>query len=205
MDLLYWQEELKKRWQFPYQWGRKQNNAFDKDTNFIYRTEKFADLQEVLKNDFTSPKAAYALNRWYNFWSAQCVEYIFGTQPGVVKMQDSKDKYRDFFIENIPFDHKTSVYPAAYTTTLYEAMRHKKDLIEWLYHNQSQQQRLHWKNRLFIVLYNNDKQHWHLKAEILLLQKCINQYLVNFAPNKLTTLHSPQGNSALSDIIWAIK
>jgi hypothetical protein len=75
-----------------------------------------------------------------------------------------------------------------------------------LYKNQSQQQRNHLKNRLFIVLidFNEQNEHWKLKAEILWLQKIISTYLSTFTEDKLETFYF-QNNIVKSDIIWAIK
>ena len=36
--------ELKKRLVYPYKWGQKQNDIFDKQTNFIYHTFSFEEL-----------------------------------------------------------------------------------------------------------------------------------------------------------------
>ncbi len=74
--------ELKKRLPYPYKWGRKQNNEFDKLTNFIYHTFLFDDVIKEINSRFKKDKehlniSNYALNRWYNFWSAQAVEKIF--------------------------------------------------------------------------------------------------------------------------------
>lgn len=41
MDLVRLENELKKRWKYPYRWGRKQSNNWDRMTNFIYKTYSF--------------------------------------------------------------------------------------------------------------------------------------------------------------------
>ena len=56
----------------------------------------------------------------------------------------------------MPFDHKTSVYPSAFKKTLEYAKEHREELIDWLYENQSKQQRFHMKNRLFVVVFSSD-------------------------------------------------
>ena len=45
-DLIQIEKELKKRLAYPYKWGRKQNDDFDRLTNFVYRIPTF---DEVLK------------------------------------------------------------------------------------------------------------------------------------------------------------
>jgi len=112
--LLNIENELKKRLAYPYQWGTKQTNELDKQTRFIYKTITFENLLKQIDRRFErlSEKEKlknYALNRWYNFQSAKAVEAIFKAHPIVSKTKNAKDKVKDFFIHNIPFDHKTSI------------------------------------------------------------------------------------------------
>ncbi len=202
MDLTRLEKELKNRLVYPYSWGRKQNDDWDKLTNFIYQTysikrllERTKNLQEELKN--------YAMNRWFNFWSAQGVEYLFATHNNVNPNRNQYDKLVDFRINNIDFDHKTSVFPKGFKKNLNYALEHEAELIEWLYKNQSSQGRQHFKNRLFIVLFNKDNQHWKMKAEISLLKQKIDEYVINFDESKLKKFDFGQGD-IYSDIIWVI-
>lgn len=205
------EKELKKRLKFEYNWGRKQTNKLDVETNFIYKINTFdavlSEIEASFKNslNFTELKN-YALNRWFNFWSAKGVEAIFCEHKNVHPHQNSKDRYTDFFINSIPFDHKTTVFPTGFKKSIPYAIEHKRELINWLYKNQSQQQRKHLKNRLFVVLidFNEQNEHWKLKAEILWLQKIISTYLSTFTEDKLETFYF-QNNIVKSDIIWAIK
>ena len=73
--------ELKKRLAYPYKWGQKQNDNFDKQTNFIYHTFSFKELLSEIDKRFKSNSNYssffnYTINRWFNFWSAQAVENI---------------------------------------------------------------------------------------------------------------------------------
>lgn len=87
MDLARVEIELKKRLNFPYKWGRKQSNDWDNKTNFIYTTYSIASL--LKKNELLEQSLQdYALNRWYNFWSAMAVEYLFATH---IKVQPNKN------------------------------------------------------------------------------------------------------------------
>lgn len=202
--------ELKKRLVYPYKWGQKQNDSFDKQTNFIYQTFLFEDLlREIEKrfkidNDYDS-YFNYTINRWYNFWSAQAVENIFCSLPNVKPARDSKDKLVDFIIQGVSFDHKTSIFPKNFPYKIDEAIKKTDELIRWLYKYQSQQQRKHLKNRLFIVLYNANGQHWKLKSEIMWLKDRIEKYMIGFNPNFLLKFSFEKDKVALSDVIWAIK
>ncbi len=155
MDLPRVERELKKRLPYPYRWGRKQSNSWDYDTNFIYKTYSFEMLLKRTEN-FDQSLRDYALNRWYNFWSAMAAEDIFTSHDNVKANKNAYDKLVDFKIDNIPFDHKTSVFPRGFNQSYQYAKEHEEELISWLYKNQSQQGRMHLKNRLFIIMYNGD-------------------------------------------------
>lgn len=200
MDLARVEKELKKRWKFPYKWGRKQNDDWDKKTNFIYKTYTFETLQKRLEG-FDNALVNYALNRWYNYWSAKAVEYIFASHNSVQANRNQYDKLVDFTINTIPFDHKTTVFPKGFKQSFSYAVAHKNELIRWLYENQSQQGRKHHANRLFIVLYAQNNEHWKLKANIQDLKTAIANYMRTFAQENLTKLNF-DNKTVYSDIIW---
>lgn len=209
MDLAAIEHELKKRLQFPYHWGQKQNDEMDRQTNFIYHIPELSTTIDRIRSDFSSnPNYQeyfdYALNRWYNFWSARAVEHIFSTHADVI-LSPEKDKTKDFSIQGITFDHKTSVFPKSYRVPIDQAVKQKRELIQWLYEHQSKQQRFHYKNRLFIVLYKSDGNHWHLKSEIEFLRTIVGQYLDTFAVEHLEKFTFEKDSETLSDIIWGIQ
>lgn len=208
-ELVNIEKELKKRLAYPYKWGRKQNDEFDKLTNFVYRITSFEELLKETENRFRKDKehqniANYALNRWYNFWSAQAVEKIFCSLPNVKPALDEKDRLVDFTIDGVTFDHKTSIFPKNFPYPIEEAIKKTDELILWLYKHQSQQQRRHMKNRLFIVLYSSDGEHWKLKAEISWLKERIEKYMEGFNPHYLLKFKLELEQETLSDVIWAI-
>ncbi len=209
-DLTKTETELKKRWAYPYKWGQKQNDKYDNATNFIYHIFLFEDLLKEIDVRFKSEKNYqnyfnYTLNRWYNFWSSQAVEKIFCSMPNVKPALDEKDRLIDFIIDGVTFDHKTSVYPKNFPYKINDAVKHTDELVRWLYKHQSQEKRKHFKNRLFIVLYSQDGEHWKLKAEILWLKERIEKYMLGFNPDYLLKFEFEKGQKAVSDIIWATK
>lgn len=209
INLLQIESELKKRLLYPYKWGRKQNDYFDKLTNFIYRTSEFDEVIKEINGRFKSDKenkniSNYALNRWYNFWSAYAIEKIFCALPNVKPAIDSRDRLVDFTINDVTFDHKTSIFPKNFPLEINDAVRQTDQLIRWLYKNQSQQQRKHLKNRLFIVIYSHGGEHWKLKAEISWLKDRIERYMGGFNPNYLLKFQFEKNRQTLADIIWAI-
>lgn len=200
MDLERVERELKKRLPYPYRWGRKQSNSWDSDTNFIYRTYSFESLLRKTA-PLNQELRDYALNRWYNFWSAMAVEDIFASHSNIIANKNVYDKLVDFTIDHIPFDHKTSIFPKGFNQSYEYAINNEKELIQWLYENQSQQGRKHLKNRLFIVLYDSNNQHWKMKSEIMKLKKSIDLYVNNFSTKHLHTFDFGEGK-VYSDILW---
>ena len=205
------EKELKRRHQYSYKWFRKQNDTWDNYTNFIYQTSSWDTLIRKLAilvemHDFDKQQVfQYAANRWYNFWSAQAVEQIFTEIEGIDPIPEAKDSEKDFYLFGIPFDHKTSVFPKQFNQTFEYAQTHKAELIEWLYKNQSTQKRHHFKNRLFIVVYAENGEHWKLKAEIGLLKNAIQKYIATFRPEQLQSFTFVAGLQTLTDIIWVSK
>ena len=204
MNLQSLESELKKRLDFPYTWGRKQSDEWDRKTKFIYQTQDFESLETQCK-DFDNELRNYAFNRWLNFWSAKAIEQIFTNYPNVRKEENQFSKTVDFYISEIPFDHKSSVFPKQFGPSLDYAIEHKKELIEWLYQNQSQQGRKHLENRLFIIFFDEKNgEHWKMKTELTLIQEKIEDYLGNFSKDNLVSLNL-EFDKIFSDIIWIKK
>ncbi len=201
--------ELKKRWAYPYQWGKIQNNQDDALTKMVYDILYFEDviteLERNLGKSFQQhPLFNYALNRWYNFWSAKAIEQIFTQSEWVKPNPDPKDKLKDFELKGIPFDHKSTVFPKAYPHSIEQAIEQPTHLMEWLYQHQSQEQRHHHCNRIFIVFYEVNQAHWKLKAEITWLKTLIENYLQNFSFERLKTFQFSEDSLTQADIIWAL-
>ncbi len=210
-DFIKIEEELKKRWEAPYIWGRKQNDLWDRQSNFIYEIQEWELLKEKIsqvgtdknldKKDFFN----YCSNRWYNFQSAMAVEHVFAGFDGVKPSLNTRNRLLDFQLFGIDFDHKTSVYPKNFGENLQFSLKNPEKLITWLYQNQSTQQRQHFANRLFLIVYAENGQHWKLKAEISWLKEVIEAYLNSFKTDRLKKFEFQSGKSTFSDIIWAIK
>jgi hypothetical protein len=186
--------ELKKRTRYKQIWNRKQTNAYDHLTKFIYATKSFDDVLAEVKTRFANHPdikdiGNYAVNRWFNFWSAQALETMFAEHPRV-KAHTAKDRLCDFFIDGVPFDLKTTVFPQRATFDVKYAKQHPEKLALWFYEHQSAEQRQHYANRLFLVLHkeSNPAISWTLKAELTWLQSLIKNYLDNFDAAKLMEL-----------------
>lgn len=198
--------ELKKRWAFPYHWHKKQDNKADKLTHFIFEILYFEDLLLEIERQLAPLPAYdkwkdYALNRWYNYWSSVAVERILASFQGIEAHPNEKHQSIDFFLHGIPFDHKTTVFPFGYTKTQAFAEENPLHLIHWLYNSQSHEQRWHLENRLFLVCYDKEGSHWHLKAEIGLIEKALTTYMraFNFARLKQVAIAD---NLIWTDLVW---
>jgi hypothetical protein len=208
MNLQEVEIQLQKRLVYPYKWYRKQNDIWDKHTNFIYQTNNWDDLiveisKTVIKYQLNKKELFYyTINRWYNFWSAMAIENIFCSFNDIKPAFNSRNRLVDFTLQKIPFDHKTSIFPKGYGKDVIYAKNNKREFIEWLYSNQSNQKRYHLKNRLFIVIYDKRGEHWKLKADIKLLKKEIKNYITNFNPSQLQKFIFTPKFDTLSDIIW---
>ncbi len=203
MDFQRLERELKKRCVYSYKWGRKQCDSWDRSTRFIYNTYSVSSLLQQCEQ-FDEAHRNYALNRWYNFWSAKGVEELFSSHPKVTAQKNRYDKLVDFTIDSISFDHKSTRFPQKYSKTIKEARKNPRDLITWLYKNQSSEGRFHLKNRLFIVVYDSQKgTHWKVKSEIGLLKSHIDAYVEAFSEEKLHRFDFGEG-TVFSDIIWVI-
>ena len=208
------ESELNKRLIYPYTWYRKQNDKWDKSTSFIYKVRFFEELISQIKTHFSHLKIEttfdayfnYALNRWYNFWSAKAIEMMFIQNPKVKAALDPYDRHIDFWINNISFDHKTSVFPKGFKKSFNYAQQHPQELAQWLYDNQSQQGRKHFKNRLFVILYQKEGAHWQLKANLKLIKCHVEKFLTNFmAENLIKLSFKSESKPTLTAIIFVSK
>ncbi|MGC7590121.1 hypothetical protein ACPWUF_06540 [Bisgaard Taxon 46] len=196
-----------------YSWGRKQRNSDDKRTDFIYNIRSYPALLEKCKAEkLDTSLTEYAKNRWLNFKSANAIEAMFAQHKFVEKESNPYHQYIDFYINGINFDHKTSQFPKCFGHDLNYAKKHKKEIIEWLYRNQSRERRMHFENRLFVILYDEkNSQHWKLKSNLKEIYTKITDYLDNFNKNNLIALDQgllrdgkPNNKIIYSDVIWYI-
>ena len=136
----------------------KQNNAWDKLTNFIYshRDEPYHDLDyikaESEKRGLTKEQFRYAVHRWYNHVTSTTYEKIFW-EFGAVPHPNENNHSIDFYLDKIPYDLKVTVFPRSYQdgpeTILSDKGR--EELSKWYYTNQSSEGRKEYNNRIFLV------------------------------------------------------
>jgi len=210
-DLEAIETELKKRLPYKNKWFRKQNDHWDDETKFIYKIntwdELIAQIAATWKaNDFEKePYFYYAINRWYNFWSAQAIEQIITDMPGLAANPNPVQDHYDFKWLGEPFDHKTSVFPKGFGYDYAFAKAHPVQLITWFYNEQSKGQRYHLNNRLFVVVYDKNGDHYKLKSEIKLLREAIETHMKDRTPGQTYTVNLETGKETKADIIWVTR
>ncbi|WP_247672589.1 hypothetical protein [Aquimarina sp. MMG016] len=205
------ESELQHRLQYKYVWYRKQNDQWDTYSNFMYSTVEWESLIPKIAKAVEEYKLNkeeffyYTINRWYNYWSALAIELIFSEMEGVIPAKNEKDKLVDFSFFGKNFDHKTSVFPKGFGKSIEYAQQHPKELLLWLYRNQSQQGRKHLENRMFLIVYSEDGEHWKLKAQISWLKNIISAYVATFNDTKLHRLQLQPYKTTTAGLIWARK
>ncbi|WP_378180282.1 hypothetical protein [Aquimarina sp. SS2-1] len=203
--------ELQHRLSYKYIWYRKQNDVWDGYSNFIYSTIEWKDLIPKITEAIEKFKVDrkeffyYAINRWYNYWSSLAIELIFANLNGVIPAKNKKNRLVDFSLFGEKFDHKTSIFPKGFKNSLAYAQKNPKELIHWLYSNQSQQQRKHLENRMFVIVHASDGEHWKLKAQISWLKDVISAYVATFDDSKLFRLQLQPYKVTKAGLIWAVK
>ena len=96
------------------------------------------------------------------------------------------------------------MFPSKYNGDINSAQAQPKELLKWLYTNQSGQQRFHLKNRFFVVLHKSDGEHWRLKAELQWIKLLVDTYLDSFDDKKLIELSYSKG-VIKTDVIFGVR
>lgn len=211
-DLEHIERELKKRWPYENKWFQKQNDDWDNATKFIYKIDTWEELLDQIKeaqqdNEFEEESYFYyAINRWYNFWSAMATEQLFMNMPGFAANPNPVEDHYDFRWLGERFDLKTSVFPKRYIEESVDryafAKANKRHLIHWFYQHQSSGQRHHLHNRIFIVCHAENGEHFKLKAKIEKMRPIIEKYCATKTPANTLTFELEAGKETLADIIW---
>jgi len=203
MDLERLEQKLKKRLEYPYIWGGKQTNEKDKATNFLYQTYSPASvINKCRSKNLGDELENYALVRWYNFWSAMGAEQLFAEHERVTPNINQYDRLEDFKIDDISFDHKTSIFPKGFGKDLKYAKENEAELIKWFYTEQSRTKRNLNQNRLFIIVYDQNGEHWKMKSDLTSFKEAIDNFMKSYNKDDLHTITFDDGTTALSSIIW---
>lgn len=167
---------MKKQW-------CKQNNVLDKKTSFIYDVKDFKSLKDICSRILSKEdERQYAIHRWVNLQISNFCEDCF-CKYGAERASNKKDKEKDIYIWNQPYDVKVTNYPQTAVENFdLSTNEGKRDLGIWLYNNQSQEDRKHFKNRLFVVCCGEDP--WQTRKNLTKLETAIKSYMDCFAPTE---------------------
>lgn len=199
-------EELLKALALMYDGWDKQNTSSDADTNFIYYVQSVDEC--IAKAKEVGANKNYVLHRWYNYRTSKRCEYLF-VKYGAVKEKKIRHHEIDIYINGIPYDIKLSVYPSKLEKkgTMYNLHSHKgKDkLIRWFYRNQSQGNRKHLKNKLFIVCTGEDSREKMLaKCDFKKIESKIKAFM-NYSkacgPHSITFRENKEKYTVYADVI----
>lgn len=190
-------------------WGGFQTNFKDNQTKFIYDESyfKFDDLLKHMNSlQLESSLIPYAVNRWYNYWSAKGIEQIVvKTFADSIAETNTKNKYQDFYIGGIPYDHKTTVFPKGFGKSYEYARQNPEELLDWLYTNQSPNtyrnsvKYTRPQNRLYVVMYAKNGAHWKLRSELTLIYNVLLNRSEDYIINR------SDGSSAIYKLFWFVK
>ena len=98
-----------------FSWGGDYTNALDKFLvdKYVKQIRSFDSIAQRLQTEIPRAVEGYVLCSWYNHWSTILIEHIFRMHNKVLPAI-GKVKKVDFFIDDIPFDLKTTYLPANY-------------------------------------------------------------------------------------------
>ena len=98
-----------------FSWGGDYSNALDRFLvdRYIKQLDSFDAITSCLQTEIPRAVEGYVLCSWYNHWSTILMEHIFRQHDKVLPAIGQVKKV-DFFIDDIPFDLKTTYLPANY-------------------------------------------------------------------------------------------
>ena len=96
-----------------FDWGGDYKNALDRFIidKFIKKYDTYEEISKKLKNEINQAVHGYVQCSWYNHWTTILAENIFKQHKNVIPAI-GEIKQIDFFINDIPFDLKTTYLPA---------------------------------------------------------------------------------------------
>ena len=134
----------------PLGWGAVQNNSYDRLVD-MFACPTFESLENALAPHDDAVKR-YFRRRWYMWQCAQCDEFLFCENEGVVHNQNPRDQSWDIDIRGIKrFDIKGTVIPREMRNSIDRLVVNPLPMIQFYYDRQSRGVRYCNQNRLFIV------------------------------------------------------
>ncbi len=200
----------------PEAWGRQQNDAWDRATNFIYTTLTYAEVLERCEEAARQLRVPleevqrYALHRWYSYHTHEAVLALILDHPRARAHPDRRHPTVDFYLRDregreVGFDLKLTRFPRDYPRSFSYALRHPVHLMAWLYRNQSREGRYHRANRIFVVFHDrrDPRGAWLLRRDRARIAPAVKRFL-----DQPRIYRVPIGGEAkpcpLAGIIWVV-
>lgn len=135
----------------PLHWGAVQNNRTDDRIN-MFEIHTYEALERAVA-PLSEDARNYLRRRWYIWKCAECDEYLFYKNEGVIKNPDKYDKAWDISIyDKYFFDVKGTVVPRGMREDMTDDLtQFGCKMVEFFYDKQSHGRRFDMQNRLFIV------------------------------------------------------
>jgi hypothetical protein len=166
-----------------FSWGIVQGQLDQKiQAEYVRRIFRYDDLINGVKAKLHDDVTSYVICTWYNHWTTVLIEEHISQHPKVTPTLKNI-KGIDTFVDNQPFDLKTTYLPRDYDVK--DAVKNPNNLAIWMYENQGAQ-RFGADNRLFVVLLDtkNPQDSWKLKRNFNLVFSKIDEF---FKKEKVTT------------------
>lgn len=166
-----------------FSWGVVQGQLDQKiQAEYVRRIFRYDDLINGVKAKLHDDVTSYVICTWYNHWTTVLIEEHISRHPKVTPTLKNI-KGIDIFVDNQPFDLKTTYLPRDYDVK--DAVKNPKNLAVWMYENQGAQ-RFGADNRLFVILLDarNPQDSWKLKRNFNLVFSKIDEF---FNKEKVTT------------------
>ena len=164
-------------------WGVVQGQLDQKiQAEYVRRIFRYDDLIDGVKVKLHNDVTSYVICTWYNHWTTVLIEEHISQHPKVIPTLKNI-KGIDIFVDNQPFDLKTTYLPRGYDTG--DVVKNPKNLAIWMYENQGAQ-RFGADNRLFAILLDTKKpeESWKLKRSFELVFSKIDEF---FNEEKVTS------------------
>lgn len=190
------------------EWGRLQNDEWDKDTKpyAIYSLEQFKNKWKKCSD---IEKVKYASMRWFRYWCAKCDESILCgeyAEPNPDKSNKDWDiQFKNLdIVGDIKFDVKsTRVFKDLIDKTDYYK-KNPEELIKLYYKDQTKESRYGHQNRLFIVhIPSNNRTETMVRCDFNKKRELVKEYFESIKTGE----HKPynieiDGYKVISDIIF---
>jgi len=158
-----------------FSWGVVQGQLDQKiQAEYVRRIVRYDDLINNVKAKLHGDVTSYVICTWYNHWTTVLIEEHISQHPKVIPTLKNI-KGIDIFLDDQPFDLKTTYLPRGYD--IQDAAKNPKGLAVWMYENQGAQ-RFGADNRLFVILLDTKvpEESWKLKRNFDLVFSKIDDF-----------------------------